>query len=439
MKNGLLIVAMNGIVVGELHRHKSGAMSFQYVKSWLNESGSRAISYSLPLREDKYDGDVVINFFNNLLPDSAAVIARMQARFSIKSAHPFDILATIGRDCIGAIQLYLPDSEILPPTIMKSTPLNEAEIESIIDNYQASPLGMIEGTEFRISLAGAQEKTALLWYQDCWQRPENSTPTSHIFKLPIGLLEQHNIDLSDSCENEWLSLRIIQAFGLPVAHAELATFGRKKVLIVERFDRKWSRDGRWLMRLPQEDLCQALGISPALKYESDGGPSIADAMKLLLGSRKTEDDRHLFFQAQIIFWMLAAIDGHGKNFSIFIEPESSFQLTPLYDVISAYPIFSSGAIQAKKATMAMALLGKNRQYKWSMIQPRHFLTTAEKIGFSAKLAKSMMIALADKTDAVIANVREILPDSFPQHISEPIFEGLLQQAKRIKNWSQSIF
>ena len=169
MKNGLLIVAMNGVVVGKLHRNKSGAMSFQYVKAWLNESGSRAISYSLPLRKDKYEGDVVINFFNNLLPDSAAVIARMQARFSIKSAHPFDILATIGRDCIGAIQLYLPDNEILPPTIMKSTPLNEAEIESIIDNYQTSPLGMIEGTENRKRNNYASNKYSRYFFTNVYQ------------------------------------------------------------------------------------------------------------------------------------------------------------------------------------------------------------------------------------------------------------------------------
>lgn len=159
----------------------------------------------------------------------------------------------------------------------------------------------------RNSLAGAQEKTALLWYQDRWQRPLGSTPTSHIFKLPIGRIEQNNIDLSESCENEWLCLRIAKAFGFPVAHAELATVGQKKVLIVERFDRRWSRDG-WLMRLPQEDFCQALGVAPALKYESHGGPGIADAMKLLLGSRLATPDREMFFKSQILFWMLAAID-----------------------------------------------------------------------------------------------------------------------------------
>lgn len=134
-----------------------------------------------------------------------------------------------------------------------------------------APLGMAEDADFRISIAGAQEKTALLWYQDRWQRPLGSTPTSHIFKLPIGKIVQNNIDLSESCENEWLCLRIAKAFGFDVANADLATFGKKKVLVVQRFDRRWSKSGEWLLRLPQEDFCQALGIAPALKYESHGG------------------------------------------------------------------------------------------------------------------------------------------------------------------------
>ncbi|HDX3165240.1 TPA: type II toxin-antitoxin system HipA family toxin, partial [Escherichia coli] len=359
-----------------------------------------------------------------------AIIARMQTRFHVETAHPFDLLASVGRDCVGAIQLYPPGSEI--PTVMKTQaePLDESQIEALLDDYQMAPLGMEEGADFRISLAGAQEKTALLWYQDRWQRPQGSTPTSHIFKLPIGRIEQNNIDLSESCENEWLCLRIAREFGFPVANADLAVFGQKKVLIVERFDRRWSRDG-WLMRLPQEDFCQALGVAPALKYESHGGPGIADAMKLLLGSNLATQDREMFFKSQILFWMLAAIDGHGKNFSLFIEPESSFRMTPLYDVMSAFPIFETGGIPLKKAKMAMALQGKNRQYHFSMIQPRHFISTAAHVGFSEDTAYKMMQEMAVRTEEVIATVAAELPADFPEQISKAIFNGLSSQAARI--------
>lgn len=430
MRTQTLTVAMNGDVVGTLYRDGSGAMSFQYAPEWLSVPGSRAISLSLPLQHSRIKGKEVFNFFSNLLPDSEAIIARMQTRFHVETAHPFDLLASVGRDCVGAIQLYPPGSEI--PSVMETQaePLDESQIEALLDGYQMAPLGMEEGADFRISLAGAQEKTALLWYQDRWQRPQGSTPTSHIFKLPIGRIEQNNIDLSESCENEWLCLCIAREFGFPVANADLAVFGQKKVLIVERFDRRWSRDG-WLMRLPQEDFCQALGVAPALKYESHGGPGIADAMKLLLGSNLATQDREMFFKSQILFWMLAAIDGHGKNFSLFIEPETSFRMAPLYDVMSAFPIFETGGIPLKKAKMAMALQGKNRQYHFAMIQPRHFISTAARVGFPEDTAYKMMQEMAARTEEVIATVAAELPADFPEQISNAIFNGLSSQAARI--------
>ena len=435
MKAQILSVAMNGDLVGKLTKNTDGGMSFQYAEEWLAEPGARAISLSLPLQKGRIIGSAVYNFFSSLLPDSEAIIDRMQIRFKVKTNHPFDLLAAVGRDCVGAIQLYSPDTEI--PSVMEThaEPLNENQIEELLDGYQTAPLGMSEDVDFRISLAGAQEKTALLWYQDCWQRPQGSTPTSHIFKLPIGLIEHHNIDLRESCENEWLCLCIAREFGFPVTNAELAIFGQKKVLIVERFDRKWSSSGNWLLRLPQEDCCQALSVAPALKYESDGGPGIESIMTLLLGSQKAIDDREMFFKSQILFWMLAAIDGHGKNFSIFIESGTSFRLTPLYDVMSAFPIFEARGIEIKKAKMAMALQGKNRQYNFSMIQPRHFISTATKVGFPTKTAMELMVDMAEKTDAVIATVSSQLPADFPEHISNAIFSGLSIQADKIKRWS----
>lgn len=427
-----LMVAMNGEEVGTLYRDGDGAMSFQYATSWLQDVNARPISLSLPLRAERHRGTAVFNFFQNLLPDSDAILIRMQTRFQVATTHPFDLLAAIGRDCVGAIQLYPANSQLPPVTSMTATPLTESQIAALLAGYQTAPLGMTEHNDFRISLAGAQEKTALLWFQGRWQQPLGSSATSHIFKLPIGRLEHHNIDLSDSCENEWLCLQIAKAFGFEAANAELATFGDKKVLIVERFDRRWSQNGQWLMRLPQEDFCQAMGIAPALKYQADGGPGVADSMKLLMGSRLASTDRETFFRTQILFWLLAAIDGHGKNFSLFIEAGSSYRLTPIYDVLSAFPLFASGGIQEKKAKMAMALEGKNRQYHVSMIQPRHFISTAEKIGFSVPKTIEMMQQMADAAEQVITRVRANLPAGFPESISNAIFDGLNGQADKIK-------
>lgn len=429
-----LTVALNGIKVGKLTLEKSGAMAFEYHPEWLERPGARAISLSLPLSPTPYQGERVYNFFDNLLPDSDAIRARMQARFRAPTRHPFDLLSSIGRDCIGAIQLYPEDVLVPDVRAVTADPLDAKAIAHLLMSYQEAPLGMARGHDFRISLAGAQEKTALIWHHEQWQLPTSSTPTSHIFKLPIGFLDHSNIDLRESGENEWLCLQILKAFGLPVAHAELAQFESQKVLIVERFDRRWSQDNSWLMRLPQEDFCQALGVAPAIKYESDGGPGIKDAMKLLLGSQQARKDRELFFKAQILFWLLAAIDGHAKNFSLFIEPGSAYRMTPLYDVISAYPLIAQGNVAPQKAKMAMSLKGRNRHYHWARIQPRHFLSTAQHVGFSSERVRFLLDEIAGQTEHATSTVEALLPADFPHHISDSILNGVRSQAKKLKEF-----
>ncbi|PSV10464.1 type II toxin-antitoxin system HipA family toxin [Photobacterium leiognathi] len=429
----VLTVAMNGILVGSLTKASSGAISFQYDPSWLSRPGARAISLSMPLRHDAYHGDIPYNFFDNLLPDNEEIRSRIQSRFQAATKRPFDLLSTIGGDCVGAIQLYPPQHSLQDVRQIQAEPLTESRMAQVLRGYQSdAPLGMLDDMDdFRISIAGAQEKTGLLWYQDQWHLPLGSTPTSHILKLPIGILPHKNIDLSDSCENEWLCLKIAAAFGFEVNDANIIYVEEIKALALTRFDRRWSQDGSWLMRLPQEDMCQALGVAPALKYESDGGPNIASIMQFLLGSRTSTQDREVFFKAQILFWLLAAIDGHGKNFSLFLEPESRYSMTPLYDIISAYPLMDSNSIPKQKAKMAMALTGTKKYYKWQTIQPRHFLSTAKAVGFSTQRANELMSEMKNQAPSVIEKVRQQLPNDFPTEISESIFNGVLKQAGRL--------
>ncbi|WP_318468453.1 type II toxin-antitoxin system HipA family toxin [Photobacterium leiognathi] len=429
----VLTVAMNGILVGSLTKASSGAISFQYDPSWLSRPGARAISLSMPLRHDAYHGDIPYNFFDNLLPDNEEIRSRIQTRFQAATKRPFDLLSKIGSDCVGAIQLYPPQHSLQDVRQIQTEPLTEARMAQVLRGYQSdAPLGMLDDMDdFRISIAGAQEKTGLLWYQNQWHLPLGSTPTSHILKLPIGILPHKNIDLSDSCENEWLCLKIAAAFGFEVNDANIIYVEEVKALALTRFDRRWSQDGSWLMRLPQEDMCQALGVAPALKYESDGGPNIANIMQFLLGSRTSTQDREMFFKAQILFWLLAAIDGHGKNFSLFLEPESRYSMTPLYDIISAYPLMDSNSIPKQKAKMAMALTGTKKYYKWQTIQPRHFLSTAKAVGFSTQRANELMLEMKSQAPSAIEKVRQQLPNDFPTDISESIFNGVLKQAGRL--------
>lgn len=431
-KHRTLNILMNGIFIGKLEKTIKGVLKFTYDQTWLNTPGARPISLSLPLVEQSFIGDVVYNFFDNLLPDNDQIKARIQAKFHVATNQPFDLLANIGRDCVGAIQIIEGNIPAFKKTFTFDV-LTEKEIASILRGYQSYPLGMTDDIdEFRISIAGAQEKSAFLHHKGKWCRPLKDTATSHIFKLPIGYIQHQQMDLRDSCENEWLCSQIAEAFGLPVAKCEILQFEDIKALVIERFDRKIAANNQWLLRLPQEDMCQALGISPHLKYQADGGPGIHDIMKLLLGSADPLKDRDTFYRAQILFWLLAAIDGHAKNFSIFIEPEGKYRLTPLYDIISAYPLIAKKQLQSQKIKMAMALEGKNIHYHWHNIQRRHFLETAKAVNFSPERGEIILDDMLKEVDPVIEQVASKLPKTFPPNIYQPIFEGMKWMKKKLQ-------
>jgi len=432
-----LNVWMNGLHIGRLTKSTAGALTYSYVPEWLATDGARPISLSMPLRHQAYSGEVVYNFFDNLLPDNREILDRIQARFKATTSHPFDLLAAIGMDCVGAIQTVSENESPRDVKRIEGTALTDAQIVGILKNYRTAPLGMNqeEDQDFRISIAGTQEKTALLWHDNSWRRPIGTTPTTHILKLPIGKIEHSGMDLSESCENEWLCLKIAEAFGLPVCQAEISVFEDAKALVVKRFDRRPGDE--WIIRLPQEDLCQALGVSPNLKYENDGGPGIQSIMKFLLQSRDAKHDRELFFKSQVLFWLLAAIDGHAKNFSVFIEPEGRYRLTPLYDIISAYPLMANRQLEANKIKMAMALYGKNRHYHWHSIQPRHFQSTAKHSGFNLKTANKLTDQILDTVDDAISNVMSSLPDNIPNQIADSIFTGMRKQRNRFNRQGTS--
>lgn len=434
-KRKTLGVWMNGLQVGLWIQAPSGEHQFSYVPEWLDQQESRPLSLSMPLRTNSpYRGPVVESWFENLLPDSREIRQRMQSRFHTGSTRAFDLLAEIGRDCVGAVQL-LPEGEV-PGGIqhIDGEALTKSDVAAVLRATPISSGSGLDGGDFRISLAGAQEKTALLWHDGGWQRPRGATPTTHIFKLPLGRVGNFRGDLTTSVENEWLCSRIVAAFELPVAGAEVQTFEDQKTLVVERFDRRLAAEGTYWLRLPQEDLCQALEAPPSLKYEGDGGPGIRSIMDLLLGSRVAEQDRMMFLKTQVVFWLLCAIDGHAKNFSVAIEPEGRFSLTPLYDVLSAWPVIGHGQDQLARenAKMAMAASSKNRHYHWDGIQARHWLSTAQACGIDDSAMTAILENLIEKTPQVVQRIETMLPAGFPDQVSETILRGLEFAAGRLE-------
>jgi len=165
--------------------------------------------------------------------------------------------------------------------------------------------------------------------------------------------------MSTSVENEWLCLQIMKHYGVDTADSQMAQFGEVKTLIVKRFDRKLSQNSDWIVRIPQEDFCQATGTPAGMKYESDGGPGIKKILDVLLQSESSISDRRLLIKTQILFWLLAASDGHVKKFSIFLLPKGNYHLTPLYDILSAYPVMGErgGLIHSRSVSDFPAIFG----------------------------------------------------------------------------------
>jgi serine/threonine-protein kinase HipA len=202
--------------------------------------------------------------------------------------------------------------------------LKPKEIEAVLRSVPTVSAPLLSGTEnhddFRISLAGAQEKTALTKIGRHWYKPLGSTPTTHILKLPLGLVGNRRLDLSHSIENEWLCATLLKELGLPVANTEIGQFGDQRALIVERFDRRWQNVGdgdpraanfeplsnTWIARLPQEDFCQATGRPHTAKFENEGGPSMRDILNELARAERPASDQRVVMLSQLVFWMLAA-------------------------------------------------------------------------------------------------------------------------------------
>ena len=423
-----LNIYLNGKLVGQLQRAASGAIDFRYDQSWLNWEHTLPVSISLPLREDRYVGEPVIAVFENLLPDDTNIRARVAERTHADGVDAYSLLAAIGRDCVGALQFLPEDDEPGTAGALEATPIRDSKISEVLSNLDASPLGVGEDRAFRISIAGAQDKTAFLRWKGKWHVPHGTTATTHIFKPQIGTRGKY--DLTRSVENEHLCLQILRVLGIPVASTEILDFDGTRALVVERFDRKWTKNGR-LLRVPQEDCCQALSVPPSRKYQSDLGPGMIDIFEILKASDTPAHDRLMFLKAQIVFWLLAATDGHAKNFSVFLHPGGGFNLTPLYDVMSTQHLYDNKQIQKKEFRLAMSV-GTNRHYQLHGILPRHFLQTAGRAGLEQQLAEQAMEQIAETLPRAIETVCESLPVDFPGDVRESIAKGALQRREKLK-------
>lgn len=444
---------MNGHYVGAWRQARGGRDELTYDKAWRDSPQARALSLSLPITASGViTSPTVRHYFDNLLPDNPQIRERLMRRFGTRSDDTFDLLEALGRECAGAVQLLPPGVEPGGWDRIDAEPLSAKDVAAILRAVPTAAAPELEGgADLRLSIAGNQEKTALLRFGRKWHRPRGATPTTHLLKLPLGIVGGLKLDLRDSVDNEWLCAALLDELGLPVAPASIGRFGDQRALVVERFDRRWQSIGdadpdssgfrppkaAWIARLPQEDFCQATGRAQTQKYEADGGAGIAEILAILATAEQPAEDRRRFLLAQLAFWLLAAIDGHAKNFSIFHLRGGRHALTPLYDVLSAWPVIGprSGQLARQKVKLAMAVRGTSgAHYKLLEIQPRHWQALADTVPEAN--AWPAMLALAGEVQSAIDRVERMLPKDFAEPVWTAVTGGMRKQASAFLKGAQ---
>jgi serine/threonine-protein kinase HipA len=434
-----LVAWMHGRVVGEWSV-REGEHRFRYAEAWVADPQAGPLSLSLPLPPDPAPlrGAAVGDWFDNLLPDDDAIRGRLSERLALGAADAFDLLTVLGRDCVGAVQLLPPGATPEGFDRIDATPLDEADVERAIDAALAGGRRRHDDDGFvPVALPGAREKLALLRRDGRWFHPRGATPTTHFLKLPLGRLGHPEAAPRDAVSNEWLCSRVMAAFGLDVAACEIARFGRHEVLVVERFDRTVETgagpDGDRIVRRPQEDLCQALGVPGARRREADGGPGLRDLLRVLDAGTNAAADKAALVKAQMVFWLLAATDGHAKNHSIVRAPGGRHRLAPFYDVQSVWPVIGGNGLRAielqKKTRLALALREKSAHWGLSDIGARHWDDVARLAGRVD--ARALRDEIAERLPEVLRRVEAELPPGFPAPLADAVLGGIRTLAPRL--------
>lgn len=405
-----LRVILHGQHVADLVQEQSGAKKLLY-RPGLDQSAS--LSVAMPYRRDPYTNKQAMAFIEGLIPEGEAVRQSLQREFSLSTwRNPFLLLEHIGHDCAGAVQL-MPEHIQTHPDHSDSAlvPLSEQDISRRLRSLIQSPGSNWVMAQESWSLAGAQSKFALRQEDGNWYEARGSEPTTHIIKPGIN-------DLEDQALNEHLCLRALGNLGMPVAKTEYTIFGEVAALVVERFDR--IRLDRRVVRLHQEDLCQAFSLLPDKKYESAGGPSALKIMTLLK-EVSSDDDVEKFVQALIANYLLGAPNAHAKNYSLIHSPDGNIHLAPLYDIASGLPYerLPHRGIPGKDDGLGASAMSIGGEKRFGRVSRRHWRRFARENGFGEKRMLDTVSLMAHELPKALAAACEAQ--------EEPIGDSILPQ------------
>lgn len=392
-------VLIGGRMAARIGQRTDGAYVLRYEDAWRDAPDAFPLSLSLPLALREHGDARVRAYLANLLPDSDAILNAWARRYHVSASNPLALLTHVGEECPGALQIVPPEraEELADGGGLADEVewLTEAEVAERLARVRAEPAaGREPGDPGQFSLAGAQPKVALLLDGGRWGVPSGRTPTTHILKPPA----QRTLD--GLAENEHVCLRLAAALRLPAARSRVLRFGGQTAIVVERYDRV--RIGGSLVRLHQEDFCQALGVGPQNKYEADGGPRAADMINLVQQRSVDPDaDAATMVGALALNWVIGGTDAHAKNYSHLMQPGGLIRLAPLYDLISLLPYAESRGPRVK---LAMKVGG---EYRMRYIGRRNWERLAAGTGIDPDEMVSLVREVVEQAPEALSEVRRV--------------------------------
>ncbi|WP_083562063.1 type II toxin-antitoxin system HipA family toxin [Mycobacterium malmoense] len=411
-----LVVVLNERVAGAIV-HESGKPRFAYVDAYAS-SGLTPLSLSMPLREGQtYRPKVVGPWLAGLLPDNERVRELWAKEYGVSSSNPSALLRHVGRDCAGAVQIApLGEVDDILARTGSTEALSELEIGSRLRELHTEPGRWIHADE-RWSLAGAQAKFTAVRTDAGWARANGNAATTHIIKPGITGFRGQAL-------NEHLCLSALAQVGVPTALTEYHEFDGVPAIVVTRYDRVFKNNK--VIRVHQEDMCQALGVWPDNKYADHGGPAAVDIARLLAESA-TQDDVDRFANAVVAQYLLGAPDGHAKNYSVVLAG-NAVTLAPIYDVASIFPYPSGRDANEKPPRVAMPINGRSR---FGGVSIRDIAKFATAVGTDpdklVERTRFMATALPDAIAAVAAR----LPADALGDLADLIRRGIAAQSSKL--------
>ena len=397
---------------GQLIQDKDGRLSFTYDPSYLKRKGAVDLSLALPLAEFPYGHGVCHAVFGGMLPDGDVRI-RLAKALRVSDKNDISLLAEIGGECAGAVSLWPVDGPGPRAGKGQRKKLSGEALEGIFKQLPTQPLLIGEGV--RLSLAGAQNKLALMQEQGQFYLPAENESSTHILKIAADGYE-------GILENELYCMRLAARVGLPAAGVSVGQAGSVGYICVERFDRERAKDGT-VNRVHQEDFCQALGVAPETKYQSEGGPGLAACVELLRKhSARPAADLAALLKLFYFNFLIGNADAHAKNYSILFT-EAGPVLAPAYDVLCTAIYKNLGSKMAMKI---------DSKYDPDMVATRHWEDLAKKCDLKPAFVVEGLRDLAGRIGAEAPALAEALvKDGGPKKVFGEIQAVFQERASKI--------